>query len=59
VLAEGAESEHQARLLADGSCDAAQGFLFARPLERCDAEALLLEQDAGHPAAAPLHAARG
>ncbi|MGY1830136.1 putative bifunctional diguanylate cyclase/phosphodiesterase [Geodermatophilus sp. SYSU D01180] len=44
VLAEGVEHEHQARLLAEGRCDTAQGYLFAKPLERCDAEALLLEQ---------------
>ncbi|WP_089404642.1 putative bifunctional diguanylate cyclase/phosphodiesterase [Geodermatophilus saharensis] len=42
VLAEGVEHEHQARLLAEGCCDTAQGHLFARPLERTDAEALLL-----------------
>jgi diguanylate cyclase (GGDEF)-like protein/PAS domain S-box-containing protein len=46
VLAEGVEHEHQARLLAEGCCDTAQGWLFARPLERTDAEALLLEQAA-------------
>ncbi len=54
VLAEGVESEHQARLLAAGSCDTAQGYLFARPLERCDAEALLLEQVPARPGAVPL-----
>ncbi len=46
VLAEGVESEHQARLLTEGCCDSAQGYLFARPLERTDAEALLLESAA-------------
>ncbi|MGX5653465.1 putative bifunctional diguanylate cyclase/phosphodiesterase [Geodermatophilus nigrescens] len=46
VLAEGVEHEHQARLLAEGCCDTAQGYLFAKPLERTDAEALLLEQAA-------------
>ncbi|MGY1778086.1 putative bifunctional diguanylate cyclase/phosphodiesterase [Geodermatophilus sp. SYSU D00804] len=57
VLAEGVEYEHQARLLAEGRCDTAQGYLFARPLERCDAEALLLEQATargGVPAIVPL-----
>ncbi|PWW21113.1 diguanylate cyclase (GGDEF)-like protein [Geodermatophilus normandii] len=44
VLAEGVEHEHQARLLAEGRCDSAQGYLFARPLEPGDAEALLLER---------------
>jgi diguanylate cyclase (GGDEF)-like protein len=58
VLAEGVESEHQARLLAAGSCDTAQGYLFARPLERCDAEALLLEQVAVRPGAVPLRTSR-
>ncbi|MGR7025625.1 EAL domain-containing protein [Geodermatophilus sp. URMC 62] len=51
VLAEGVEHEHQARLLAEGNCDSAQGYLFARPLERTDAEALLLEQAASRRAA--------
>ncbi|MGY1786594.1 putative bifunctional diguanylate cyclase/phosphodiesterase [Geodermatophilus sp. SYSU D00698] len=57
VLAEGVEHEHQARLLAEGRCDTAQGYLFARPLERCDAEALLLERATargGVPAIVPL-----
>ena len=51
VLAEGVEHEHQARLLAEGNCDSAQGYLFARPLERTDAEVLLLEQAASGRAA--------
>jgi EAL domain-containing protein (putative c-di-GMP-specific phosphodiesterase class I) len=54
VLAEGVEHEHQARLLAEGHCDSAQGYLFARPLERTDAEVLLLEQAASCGAAVPL-----
>lgn len=60
VLAEGVEHEHQARLLAEGRCDSAQGYLFARPLEACDAEALLLEEAAvrgGMPAIVPLRSA--
>jgi EAL domain-containing protein (putative c-di-GMP-specific phosphodiesterase class I) len=60
VLAEGVEHEHQARLLAEGRCDTAQGYLFARPLEVCDAEALLLEEAAaraGVPAIVPLRSA--
>ncbi|SFU04998.1 diguanylate cyclase (GGDEF) domain-containing protein [Geodermatophilus amargosae] len=60
VLAEGVEHEHQARLLAEGRCDTAQGYLFARPLEACDAEALLLEEAAaraGVPAIVPLRSA--
>ncbi|GAB3301272.1 hypothetical protein GCM10027451_04350 [Geodermatophilus aquaeductus] len=60
VLAEGVEHEHQARLLAEGRCDSAQGYLFARPLEACDAEALLLEEAAARgamPAIVPLRSA--
>jgi diguanylate cyclase (GGDEF)-like protein len=44
VLAEGVEHEHQARLLTEGCCDTAQGYLFARPLEPTEAEALLAVQ---------------
>ncbi|MBM7807642.1 diguanylate cyclase (GGDEF)-like protein [Geodermatophilus bullaregiensis] len=54
VLAEGVEHEQQARLLAEGNCDSAQGYLFARPLERTDAEAVLLEQVARDAAAAAV-----
>ncbi|MGY1742528.1 MULTISPECIES: putative bifunctional diguanylate cyclase/phosphodiesterase [unclassified Blastococcus] len=42
IVAEGVESEAQRRLLADGRCDLAQGYLFARPLEPADASLLLL-----------------
>jgi EAL domain-containing protein (putative c-di-GMP-specific phosphodiesterase class I) len=34
VLSEGVEHEHQARLLAEGSCDTARGHLLAEPLQR-------------------------
>jgi EAL domain-containing protein (putative c-di-GMP-specific phosphodiesterase class I) len=44
VLAEGVEHEHQARLLTEGCCDTAQGYLFARPLEPAEAESLLAVQ---------------
>ena len=44
VLAEGVEHEHQARLLTEGCCDTAQGYLFAKPLERPEAESLLAGQ---------------
>ncbi|WP_369251838.1 putative bifunctional diguanylate cyclase/phosphodiesterase [Geodermatophilus amargosae] len=60
VLAEGVEHEHQAQLLAEGRCDTAQGYLFARPLRACDAEALLLEEAAaraGMPAIVALRSA--
>ncbi|PRY51094.1 PAS domain S-box-containing protein/diguanylate cyclase (GGDEF)-like protein [Geodermatophilus tzadiensis] len=53
VLAEGVEHDHQARLLVEGNCDSAQGYLFARPLERPDAEAVLLEQATCPDAAVP------
>ncbi len=33
VIAEGVEAEGQARILADGGCDYAQGLLYAKPVE--------------------------
>ncbi len=42
IVAEGVETEAQRRLLVDGRCDLAQGFLFARPLEPADASLMLL-----------------
>ena len=39
-------------MLRSESCDAGQGFLFARPLEVEDVEGFLLECEAGVPAAA-------
>ncbi|MDO6685311.1 MULTISPECIES: EAL domain-containing protein [unclassified Agarivorans] len=41
VIAEGIESEHQARLLREAGCDFAQGYWFAKPLAKDDFEALL------------------
>ncbi len=46
IVAEGVETEAQRRLLVDGRCDLAQGFLFARPLEAADASLLLLASGA-------------
>jgi EAL domain-containing protein (putative c-di-GMP-specific phosphodiesterase class I) len=49
TLAEGVEHEAQRDGLRDASCDLAQGFLFGRPLDPADAEALLLRAGAGAP----------
>jgi diguanylate cyclase (GGDEF)-like protein/PAS domain S-box-containing protein len=50
TLAEGVEHEAQRDGLRDASCDLAQGFLFGKPLDVADAEALLLRVGAiaGH-----------
>jgi diguanylate cyclase (GGDEF)-like protein/PAS domain S-box-containing protein len=50
VVAEGVETEAQARALADCGCDALQGYLLARPLEPAAAAAWL--QAGAQPAAA-------
>ncbi|WP_244919862.1 putative bifunctional diguanylate cyclase/phosphodiesterase [Rhizobium grahamii] len=42
VVAEGVETEEQARFLKDTGCELFQGFLFARPLPPADVERLLL-----------------
>jgi diguanylate cyclase (GGDEF)-like protein/PAS domain S-box-containing protein len=41
VVAEGVETEAQREMLADLNCDAAQGYLFARPMQVQDFAALL------------------
>ena len=41
VVAEGVETEEQRRMLAAQGCDAAQGYLFSRPVEAVDIGALL------------------
>ena len=57
IVAEGIEEELQRTHLHAGGAGLAQGYLFAAPLERTDAELLLLGQadaTAGEDAAAPL-----
>lgn len=44
VVAEGVETESQARLLSQLNCEWVQGFLFSRPLPAEEAEVLLVEQ---------------
>ena len=41
TLAEGIEHQRELSLLQEESCDSGQGFLFARPLEACAAQAFL------------------
>ncbi len=43
VIAEGIETETQARLLSELSCDQFQGFLFGRPMSPADLPAFLLK----------------
>ena len=47
MIAEGVELEVQRDRLRAEHCDLAQGFLFAKPLDRADAEILLLHVAAG------------
>ena len=53
TLAEGIEEHGQLRALQRQRCDRGQGFLFARPLEALDAEALIARGAAATDAPAP------
>ena len=44
TVAEGVEDEVQRDSLRDAHCELAQGYLFSRPLEMLDAEALLAQE---------------
>jgi diguanylate cyclase (GGDEF)-like protein len=62
TVAEGIEGQHQLSLLRDEECDSGQGYLFARPLTVCAAEAFLENWDnsvASEPAADPSPAPMG
>ena len=49
VVAEGVETEEQRRMLATQGCDAAQGYLFSRPVEASEIRALLVQRVEGPP----------
>lgn len=48
VLAEGVETEEQARFLRDNGCDIVQGFLYARPMPIIEFEKLLRQNSMVH-----------
>ena len=46
TIAEGVETEDQAKIVLSASCEEAQGFLFSRPVSVSEVSKLLVEQDA-------------
>ena len=44
IIAEGVETQAQARFLLEARCEEAQGFLYAKPLSAADFESYLREQ---------------
>jgi len=53
VVAEGVETEEQARLAASSGCQELQGYLFSRPVPAAEVPALLRQGRLGPPESAP------
>ncbi len=53
LVAEGVETEEQARFLREQGCELAQGWLYGRPVPRDEFDALLARQDVSAPTPAP------